>query len=258
MRRTAFVAGIVAGVALPLLACASPFDGTWKLDTAKSKFTGDTMTYSKTAAGYRYSNGGPISYTFAIDGKDNTVVPGRTMAWAKAADGGWDVVVKANGTVVSKAHRSISADGKTMTSSYTEYRPDGTTVHETDTYTRVSGEKGLAGEWKDTKVQAASDTMKITTSAGGGYQIDYPAFKETIAGKTDGKRVAGKGPTLPTGAMIGYKADGARKWSFDGGIGGKTYFMGVMTVSDDGKTLTRRSWIPGKESEASSEVYVKQ
>lgn len=258
MKKSAFVTLILAGAAVPALALASPFDGTWKLDIAKSKFTGDTMTYTKTATGYRYSNGGPVSYAFAVDGKDNTVVPGRTMAWTKAADGGWDVVAKANGKVMSKAHRTISADGKTLTSTYTEYRPDGTTVHESDVYTRISGDKGLAGEWRDTKVQSASDTMKIATSAGGGYQIDYPAFKEAIAGKTDGNLVAAKGPTLPTGAMIGYKADGPRKWTFNGGIGGKTYFSGVMTVSDDGKTMTRRSWVPGKESEASTEVYVKQ
>ena len=258
MRSSALVSFMLAGAVVPALALASPFDGTWKLDTAKSKFTGDTLTYTKTATGYRYANGGPVSYSFAIDGKDNTIVPGRTMAWTKAADGGWDVVAKANGKVTSRAHRSISADGKTMTSSYTDYRPDGTTVHERDVYTRVTGDKGLAGKWRDTKVQTASDTMKIATSAGGSYQIDYPAFKETFVGRTDGKPIAGKGPTLPTGAMIAYTADGPRKWTFKGGIGGRTYFSGVMTVSDDGKTITRKSWVPGKESEASSEVYVRQ
>jgi hypothetical protein len=258
MKSFALVAALVAGAAVPALALASPFDGTWKLDTAKSKFTGDTMTYSKTSTGYHFSNGGPMSYDFAIDGKDNTLVPGRTMAWSKASDGGWDVVAKANGKVISRAHRTVSADGKTMTSSYTEYRPDGAMAHESDVYTRVSGEKGLAGKWRDTNVKAATDTMKIATSAGGHYEIDYPAFKQTVAGKADGTPTAAKGPTVPTGAMISYKADSPDKWSFHGGIGGKTYFMGEMSVSADGKTITRRSWVPGKESEASTEVYVKQ
>jgi hypothetical protein len=258
MKSIALVAALAVGASVPALALAGPFDGTWKLDTAKSKFTGDTLTYTKTATGYHFSNGGPMSYDFAIDGKDNTLVPGRTVAWSRASDGGWDVVSKASGKVISRAHRTVSADGKTLSGSYTEYRPDGTTVHETDVYTRVSGDKGLAGKWRDTKVQASSDTMKIATSSGGQYQIDYPAYKETVAGKTDGVATAAKGPTLPTGAMMSYKAEAPGKWTFHGGIGDKTFFAGVMTVSADGKTITRKSWVPGKESEASTEVYVKQ
>jgi hypothetical protein len=36
---------------------------------------------------------------------------------------------------------------------------------------------------------------------------------------------------------------------------GKTFFKGVMIVSADGKTLTRTTWTPGRESEKSVEVY---
>lgn len=258
MKRTVLVAAILAGAAVPVLALASPFDGTWKLDLAKSKFTGDTMTYTKTATGYHFSNGSTFSFNFADDGKDYTTVPTRTVAWTKAADGGWDVVAKANGKVMSKAHRTLSADGKTMTSTYVEYRPDGTTVHESDTYTRVSGAKGLAGQWKDTKVQASNDTIEIKTGAGGHFELTNPGFKETISGRLDGSPSAMKGPTVPPGATATYKAAGDRKWTTSISLGGKTYGEGEMTVSADGKTLTDTDWSPGKRSEASVAVYVKQ
>ncbi|HEY1560891.1 MAG TPA: hypothetical protein VGF71_08380 [Caulobacteraceae bacterium] len=258
MKKSTLIALILAGVAVPALALAGPFDGTWKLDTAKSKFTGDTMTYTKTATGYHFSNGGPVSYDFAVDGKDFTIIPSRSVAWSKAAGGGWDIVTKANGKVISKAHRTLSADGKTMTSTYVEYRPDGTTVHESDVYARVTGAKGLAGEWRNTKVQSASDTMKIATSAGGHFTIEEPNFKSTTAGRTDGSPSTIKGPNVPPGAVPVYKADDPGKWSYRGSLNGKVYFQGVMTVSADGKTLTDTQWVPGKKSEASVSIYDKQ
>lgn len=257
MNRSAFVSLILAGAAVPALALAGPFDGTWKLDTARSKFTGDTITYNKTDTGYHYSNGSTVSYNFAVDGKDYPTIPGRTVAWTKAPDGSFDVVAKANGKVVSKAHRTVSRIGRTMTTTYTEYRPDGTTVHETDTYTRVTGGTGLPGEWRDTKVQASSETMKIATSAGGHFEIGFPAFKETISGRADGSPATVKGPTIPPGASAAYKADGPQKWSYTISLGGKVFGLGVMSVSADGKTLTRKSWLPGKESEAAMQVYSK-
>lgn len=258
MKKSALITLVLAAAAVPALALASPFDGTWKLDLAKSKFTGDTMTYTKTATGYRFSNGGPVSYTFAVDGKAYKTIPSRTTTWTKAADGGFDIVTMANGKVVSKAHRKISADGKTMMSTYTGYRPDGTVAHETDTYTRVSGGKGLDGEWRDTSVQASNDTIRLTTSAGGHFELYNPGFKETISGKLDGSPSPAKGPTVPPGASASYKAVGPNKWSTAIMLGGKTFGEGEMTVSADGKTLTNTDWVPGKKSEASVSVYVKQ
>jgi hypothetical protein len=238
------------------LAQASPFAGTWKLDTAKSQFTRDTFTVSKTAAGLHYSNGGPVSFDFAIDGKDYPVIPGRTTAWTKAADGGWDQVAKTDGKVLSKAHRVLSLDGKTLTSTYVGYRPDGTESHESDVYTRVSGSHGLEGEWKDVKVKAATDTMMISASPGR-YEIKTPSYKESISGSTDGAPAEIKGPTVPPGAMASYKATGPAEWTYSITLKGTVYDKGVMTVSPDGRTMTDTSWIPGKESEKVVAVYQK-
>jgi hypothetical protein len=33
---------------------------------------------------------------------------------------------------------------------------------------------------------------------------------------------------------------------------------GSMTISPDGKTLTDERWLPGKETQKSSSVYIKQ
>ena len=212
------------------LADDSPFAGTWKLNVEKSQFTGDTLSYTATATGFKYSNGATVTYDFAIDGKPYPMLADRMTTWTKAADGGWDTTVKAGDTVLSKGHRTLSADGKQLTMSFTEYKPDGTTSTETDVYERVSGGPGLAGEWKDVKSDSASDTLSIAASSPGKFVLNFPS----------------------------YKADGASKWGYSISLKDKTYQTGVMTVSADGKTLTDKSWVPGKESEASIAVYDKQ
>jgi hypothetical protein len=67
MKRFAFALILLAASA----GCAvaeSPFAGTWKLNTEKSKFTGDTFSYTSTATGFHYSNESTVEYNFAIDG----------------------------------------------------------------------------------------------------------------------------------------------------------------------------------------------
>jgi len=251
--------GVVAAVlaAGAAQAATSPFAGSWKMDLAKSQLAGDTVTYTATATGFE-SSGGSITYTFAVDGKDYPTLADRTTAWSKAADGGWDMTTKAAGKVLNKAHRTLSADGKKMMTTYTEYRPDGTTATEKDVYERVSGTTGLAGKWKSIKVDAAMDIITITVPAPGSFKFDAPIYKEVIAGKTDGSPATVTGPTISPGASATFKATGAAKWDYAYLLKGKAIAQGVMTVSADGKTFTDTSWAPGKEAEKSVAVYAKQ
>lgn len=237
----------------------SPFAGTWKLNVEKSKFTGNTFTYAATATGFHFSDGGPMQFDFAIDGKDYPVIDDRTESWAKTGEDSWDRVIKDDkGTVLSKTKISLSADSKTLNETYTEYRPDGSTSEGSDVYARVSGGPGLAGTWKDVKAKASSDSFSISVPASGQYKIDFPSYKASVAGSTDGTPAAATGPILPDGYMASYKAVGADKWEYSYALKGKVLTKGVMVVSDGGKKLTDTSWRVGKESEKSVAVYEKQ
>jgi hypothetical protein len=259
MRRFLTVLATLAVVSGPAFAATGPFAGTWKLNVAKSKFTGETVTYTKTAQGFRYSNGSTVAYDFKMDGKDYpTGIPGRTMAWSPAPGGGYDTVAKNDGKVLSKTHRSFSADGKAMMASYTEYRADGTVVHEGDTFRRLTGATGLAGKWGDVKAQAVSSDLVIATPAAGRFEITYPSDKETVAGTLDGAPAPITGPTVPPGVMASYKGGSGSAWSYEVTLQGKTYEKGVLTLSDGGKTLTDKGWTPGKEAEAGTSVYDRQ
>jgi hypothetical protein len=259
MKRLAFALVLLAASAGSALAADSPFTGTWKLNVDKSKFTGDTFTYSATATGFHYSNGATIEYDFAIDGKDYPTIVDRTVSWTKAGDDSWDTVAKdAKGTVLSKAHRVLSADGKKLTVTYTSYRPDGTTAEGSDEYLRISGGPGLAGKWKDAKAKVASSSLVISIPTPGQVSVEYPSFKETMTGPTDGTPIAVKGPTIPDGVFISYKPAGSDKWEFAETLNDKPWRKGTMTVSSGGKILTEVSWIPGKESEKEIEVWDKE
>lgn len=259
MKRFGFALILLAASAGCALAADSPFAGTWKLNIEKSKFTGDTFTYSATATGFHFSNGATIEYDFAADGKDYPVIADRTVSWTKAGDNAWDSVVKdGSGTVLSKAHRVLSADGKKLTVSYTTYKPDGSTEDGSDEYVRVSGGPGLAGKWKDVKAKVAESSFTIAVPSPGQVAIEYPDYKQTVTGPTDGTPIPVKGPRIPDGVFRSYKAAGPDKWETTLTLKDKALSKGTLTISSGGKVLTEVSWIPGKESEKEVEVYDKQ
>lgn len=109
--------------------------GTWKLDVARSSYgkmmpapTFEQLVItSDDADAYKWSLVGTeghgttyaSSYDGPIDGKDHPIKSseGATMiAYTRTASGGLQWVVKdQGGTVVEKATRSLSPDGKTLT-----------------------------------------------------------------------------------------------------------------------------------------------
>jgi hypothetical protein len=250
-------ATVALGVASAAQAASSPFDGTWKMDLTKSQLAGDTVTYAKTAKGYT-SVRATTTYAFAVDGKDYATTADRTTAWVKAADGGWDMTFKAAGKVLTKAHRTLSADGKSMMTTYVETRPDGTTATEKDVYKRLSGTSGLEGKWKSIKVDGVSDVETFSTPSAGTFKLEDATFKQVIVGKLDGSPVTVTGPTIPPGATRTFLAKGPAVREYTSMLKGKVIGRGVMKLSADGKSMTDTSWPPGHEDEKSMSYYVKQ
>ena len=116
-----------------LFAANSPYAGTWKLNTAKSKFApgtgmkeaavtfeavGDQM--KRTVAGVD-SDGQQMneSSTIAWDGKDHKIADeggaAITAAVNKVNDRTLHVIVKNNGKLMETVHAVVSSDGKKMT-----------------------------------------------------------------------------------------------------------------------------------------------
>jgi hypothetical protein len=129
----AFTAATIVLAALVTAQSKDPFVGTWRLNTAKSKYTpgpnpkGITSTYEAAGKGYKVSvrnepATGPVqqySYTSNLDGKDVPVTGNNpnadTIAVRRVDANTLEVVNKKGGKTTTTQKNVVSADGKTRT-----------------------------------------------------------------------------------------------------------------------------------------------
>jgi hypothetical protein len=144
---------IVAIALLSVLFCgttafaADAIDGTWKLNVAKSKFSGTapksaTRVYTEGADGSTLdqkmvgADGKEMSMhaNLKYDGKDHPITgnPDADSGAGKAIDAHTsEFTLKKGGKVVGTVHRVVSADGKTLTVNNKGTHPDGKTYEDT-------------------------------------------------------------------------------------------------------------------------------
>jgi len=251
-------------LALPVgaaYAADSPWNGTWKLDAAKSHLTGQTFTYSERPGGMlHYEDGSTVSYDFGLDGKEYKTWGNRSASWTAAGPNSWERVTRIDGKVFAKGHVALSADGKTLTETFTGTRPDGQEFHEEDVFNRVSGTGGLAGTWRTAKVTdpTGPQTFVFSSPAAGVMHVEIPDMQVSVQGRTDGTDHALTGPTLPPGATISLKRLTATKMKYVMKIDGKIDSEGVQSIAPDGRSFTDTNWNADRASEKTIAVYVKQ
>ena len=251
-------------LALPMgsaLAADNPWSGTWKIDPAQSHFTGDTFTLSKGPGTLlHYADGSTASYDFGIDGKEYKTWSNRTTIWTPVGKNAWDTVSQADGKVLVKSHRQLSADEKTLTITFTGTRPDGTAFRDEEVYDRVSGTTGLIGTWRSVKVSEPNGPREfvIASPAPGVVRYEVPDMKATAEGRTDGSDTPLTGPDVPPGSTISFKMLSPTKIKYVMKINGKTDNMGEQTLAADGRSFSDVNWNPGKENEKTTGVYLKQ
>jgi WD40 repeat protein len=222
-----------------LAAAENPFVGTWKLNPAKSKLTGDTMKFEKTASGAIRTSASGFSYTFNVDGKEYTGPFGRVIVWKQIDDHTWETTYKFKGNLLRTETSKLSPDGKTLTVVDKGTRPNGEKFEETTVYARIAGEKGLLGGWRDKAVKISSPvTVEIKPSGQDGLLITSVGYKWTEEAKFDGKDYPVTGPTLPAGLTVVLKHTGPRSFERVRKQNGKPLFRDTVTVSPDGRTLT--------------------
>src|SRR5215469_13323729 len=225
----------------------SPWNGTWKLNQAKSHMTGDTYTLTKSGNKY-HSDEGSIQYDFACDGKDYPTFAGQTVSCEETATS-LDSTYKQNGKVVLTTKRQLAAGGKSYTSTSTYMRPDGGQTVTKSTHTRVGQGTGMAGTWKSASTSSdhiSSFTMRLN---GNSLHYDSPEDHASWDGTLDGTPASVKGPAVPDGLMVSEKLEGPNKMVSEATIGGKVIGRSEDTLSADGKSSTEINWDPAKPNE---------
>jgi hypothetical protein len=256
------IQGVVCLAALTftasLFAADSPFAGTWKLNQAKSKFTGAITKFEQKPSGAFTYSSGPVQYEFKVDGKEGPGPFGYTIIWKKINDSTWETVNKLKGKVIYTDRIELSKDGRNLTVTSTGKKPNGEPFKDIGFLERTAGGPGLAGTWKSAKVNITSpDALEIKASGSNGLEVSYPAWKAGYKAQFDGKDYLVTGPTVPAGFTIALKPAGPRTLEVVEKHEGKTISLGTLKVSPDGKTLTEESWPPNMKQEATVAVYEK-
>jgi hypothetical protein len=261
MKKFLIACALIAFSTLSAHAADNPWVGTWKLDTAKSHFTGNTFTYSKAPDGMmHYSNGSTSSYDFGMDGKEYKATGNRTVVWTSDGPNTWTTVFTASdGANLGTVQRTLSADGKTLTNVVTGTRADGSSFKTETVDTRVTGTSGLTGKWRSTKVDiSAAETFTFSMPSPGVFRMEYPEYQEVVEGKPDGTDHPVTGGHTPAGLTQSFKVTSPTKISYMSKLDGKTMIYGVQTLAADGKSFTDVSWKPGQSSEKETAVYIKE
>jgi hypothetical protein len=254
LQRTLVLCLAVTGV---MMAADSPFVGKWKLNLAKSKFTGITTTIDALPGGeYQWSSQG-MSVKFKIDGKEYPGTFGTTVAWKQLDPNSWEATYHFNGTVMSVDTTRLSPDGKTMIVQSKGTKPNGEAFNDSTTLKRESGGPGLAGKWKSTDVKASTELWEITPNGDDGLTMKIVDFNAISSLKFDGKDYPATGPTIPKNFTLSVKKTGPRSLDMTEKMDGKVISTDIFTVSADGKTLTDISTSMGSPEKITT-VYDKQ
>lgn len=242
------------------VAADNPWVGTWKLDPAKGRMTGDTFTYAKGADGLlHYSDASQSHYAVAIDGKEYKTFANQTITWVAAGDNVWSSVIRQDGKPIFETRRELSADGKTLTIHVKGVGADGPSMDNVSVFRRVSAGKGLFGTWRSTKVTMnVADVVVISQPAPGVLRFESPRFQSFAEGKTDGTEYAPSGRFQPPGYTMSTKILSPTKLSTVTRFEGKPDSYEVMTLSADGKSYADVSWGAKAPKEKATAVYVKQ
>jgi hypothetical protein len=238
---------------------ASPWDGTWKLNRAKSHLTGETYSWTKLPDGMWESSFGKLKIKFAPDGKPYPVFDqDHTMSVTLLDARTLKTVNMVKGKVTSTETDTLSADGKTLSAVITGTRPDGSSYTNTETDTRVGAGEGFFGTWMSAKVGSSSDTPGTITTTATTISFVDPATKFSITAKLDGTPATPVSPEMTAGVTISYKKVSPTRIDYTVMLNGKVVTKGYDELAADGKSYTEVNWLVGNESEKTTRVYDKQ
>lgn len=237
---------------------ASPWAGKWKLDPAQSKLAGDTIHITSAPGGEMMFTAQGHTSKYKMDGQPYKTWSGEEATWKKIDDNTFEEHVKSNGIDIVTNSWTIAPDGKTMKIASKGKRPDGSAIDDTTEYARMTGSKGLAGSWKDKKVELKEEqTYEIADNGPNAVRWDLPEIKATLNATLDGKEAKPEGPTVPKGLSISLLKTSPHTLKLTEKMNGEVILHSTMTLSADGKKITEVG-SAAKVNEPFTSVWVKQ
>jgi len=258
LRLFSFIAMVLGGAALPSSAESNAWDGTWRLNEAKSQLGGPTFILTISPKGEFQIVTASLSYKFYCDGKYRLVTGHRTLACVKATATAIDVLEKDNDKLIGRVHRELSTDGKTLTQTATEFGQSQPQKSVKRVFSRYSKSTGLAGAWSDESELDRQPQVMVTALANSTLRLSFPREKQYTDAKLDGSDAPTHG--VPSGAKITLSVtpEGSQKLLTVQKLNGTILNNGTLTLSSDGRSITEETWKPDAPKVKSRLVYEKQ
>jgi hypothetical protein len=207
---------LIIGSALYCALCstlyaASPFVGKWKLNDAKSHFTGQSDSVAAAGPNTWKFAYGSFSWTVKADGTDQPTPFGNTVAMKVVNASTWQFTDKSNGKLAGTDNWALSGDGKSMTRTFSGKRENGESFTNVSTLKRTAGTSGFEGTWETAEVKAAFPEVDIEPNGDDGITLSVPAEGVKFSLKFDGKQYPVEGPKVPPGMTVSAKLARSRK-----------------------------------------------
>ena len=232
-----------------LWAVDDPFVGKWKLNPSKSRFPDEMKVKAAGANSYAFDFGGGNPETIVADGTDQPGIFGTTLSVTVERPDTWKVVRKKDGRTLLTGIWKLSEDGKTLSDTYRENQPDGSTLSLDYVYKRTTAGSGFVGTWESVSEKMNSVyELQIQPYEGDGLTFITPAEHETRNLRFDGKDYPDVGPDVPAGAVsFGHRVN-KHSLEMTDKIKEKVMDTRRIELSSDLKTLTMTVHPTGQSS----------
>jgi glucose dehydrogenase len=228
----------------PMLASAqSQFDGTWKFNMNNIEFSKKPDVFLLQNGTYECKTCAP-PYTVKADGTDQAVSGYPyfdTIAIHVVNDRAIEATNKKNGKVVATSTSTVSPDGKTMSSTFSDSSNTngGPPVIGKGELTLVAkgpaGSHAISGSWQASKMESLSDNGTVWTNKVSGNEITMTTpTGQSYSANLDGTDAPMKSD--PGTTSVSVKMIGKNTLEETDKRDGKVIFVFSMTVASDGKT----------------------
>jgi hypothetical protein len=258
LRLFSFILIVLAVAVLPSSAESNAWDGTWKLNEAKSRLGGPTFILTISPKGEFQMVTASLSYKFYCDGKYRLVTGHRTLACVKATATTVDVVEKDNDKLIGRMHRELSADGKTLTQTATEFGQSQSQKSVKRVFARYSKSTGLAGAWSDASELDRQPQVMVTVLANSTLHLSFPREKQYTEARLDGSDAPTHGVAEGARITLSVTPEGSQKLLTVQKLNGTVLNNGTLMLSSDGRSITEETWKADAPKVKSRLVYEKQ
>jgi hypothetical protein len=240
MKKMLFLLSLVPAIAF----ATTPFDGTWKLKLDSMQFSGKPSEDVIISGSYTCKSCVP-PFTIKADGKDQPTPVHNTrdhMSVKVVNATTVEYTQKVGGKVIGTSTDTVSADGKRLTSAFTDYSGE-KPVKGTATAKRVGpappGAHAVSGAWMQDSYPEITESARITVIESSGSGIKWTWNGLITDAKFDGKQYAVQND--PQQTLVTLKKINDRQFEERGTSEGKVQYVTMWTVAADGKTITQVS-----------------